>query len=417
MVLWSSGYDRMELDRMVYMPTSLAAGKRFEQPLFKEHPQHVLVMQPDRISDVIMLSPALRTLREALPDAQMTLLASAEGSRAAPLLPWIDDVIVYQASNENGSGRSSFNPRENTAFIEQLRRQRLSLAVIFTSFSQSPLPAAYACFLAGIPYRVGYAREHNHSALSHFLFPPAEDTHQVDRNLKLLEAIGMSGASNRMEFNIPEEVERRAGRLLSESGVKAGAPYIVLAPGGSGATHQYAPNHFATVVHILAAQTELQIVILGGSEETKVIHPLLHVADENLYGNVHSLVGKTTIPEMAAIVRRASLVIANNSAVMHFADAFGCPMVILYSGTDFLSQWRPRQASARLLCRPAICSFCHQADCMNGMNCLEVRPEEVAIAALEMLAEPGHLQASLGQQSLEFKIEALADPKNSPHQT
>src|SRR5215216_107889 len=147
----------MELDRMMYMPTSLAAGKRLEQPLFKEHPQHVLVMQPDRISDVIMLSPAVRTLREALPDAQMTLLASAEGSQAAPLLPWIDDVMVYQASNGHGMGRGSFNPRENIAFIEQLRRQRLSLAVIFTSFSQSPLPAAYACFLAGIPYRVGYA--------------------------------------------------------------------------------------------------------------------------------------------------------------------------------------------------------------------------------------------------------------------
>ena len=402
---------------MVYTPTNfLATEKRPGQPFFNENPQHVLVMQPDQVSDVIMLSPALRTLREALPEAQITLLASARGIQAAPLLPWIDDVMVYRTLNESSQGGSSFNPREDVAFIEQLRRQRLSMAVIFTSVSQSPLAAAYACYLAGIPYRVGYAREPNHSALSHFLSPPADETHQVDRNLNLLEAIGISQASNRMELTITEAVESSACGLLSEAGVKEGSPYIVLAPGGSGVARQYAPNHFASVAHILAAQTELQLVILGSSEETKITHPILQIANENLYGNVHSLVGKTTIPEAAAIVRRASLVITNNSAVMHFADTFGCPMVVLYPETDFVSQWRPRNSAARLLGRPAFCSSCYKTDCINGINCLEVRPEEVAIAALELLAAQVDRQTT-SQGLLAYKIESLAQPQIFPRLT
>ena len=401
---------------MVYTPTKFSATeKRTRQHFFSENPQHVLVMQPNEISDIILLSPALRALREALPEAQITLLASATGIQAAPLLPWIDDVMVDRTLNEKSQGGISFNPREAVVFIEQLRRQRLSMAVIFTSVSQSPLAAAYACYLAGIPYRVGYAREPNHSALSHFLSPPADETHQVDRNLNLLEAIGISGASNRMELNITEAVESRTGRLLSESGVKEGNPYMVLAPGGRGVAGQYAPNHFASVAHILAAQTELQLVILGSSEETKSTHPILRVADENLYGNVHSLVGKTTVPEAAAIVRRASLVVTNNSAVMHFADVFGCPMVVLYSGTDFVSQWRPRNSPVRLLRRPAFCSSCYKTDCMNGINCLEVRPEEVAIAALELLAAPAErLTASQGQGLLEYKTGSLAQRQFPP---
>jgi hypothetical protein len=60
-------------------------------------------------------------------------------------------------------------------------------------------------------------------------------------------------------------------------------------------------------------------------------------------------------------------------------------MVILHSETDMVNQWMPRHASARLLSRPAVCPHCNQADCPNGINCLNVRPEEVAIAALEML--------------------------------
>jgi ADP-heptose:LPS heptosyltransferase len=72
---------------------------------------------------------------------------------------------------------------------------------------------------------------------------------------------------------------------------------------------------------------------------------------------------------------------------MHIADALGCPMVILYSGTDLISQWMPRHAPARLLCHPVFCSPCYNFICPFDMQCLDIRPEEVAIAALELLDE------------------------------
>jgi ADP-heptose:LPS heptosyltransferase len=115
--------------------------------------------------------------------------------------------------------------------------------------------------------------------------------------------------------------------------------------------------------------------------------PVLQIAHENVYGNVYSLVDKTTLPELAAIIEHASLIIADHSISMHFADVFGCPMVILYSETDTINQWMPRNASARFLSRPAVCTHCNRLVCLNGMNCPDVRLEEVAIAALEMLCE------------------------------
>lgn len=152
----------------------------------------------------------------------------------------------------------------------------------------------------------------------------------MDKNLNLLGAIGIFGASQQMELNIPESIGNKATELLSSVGLKPNVPYIVFAPGSMGALSQYDPDHFAAVAHILGAQTESQLVLVGSSSQSKTIQPVLKVTNENLYGNMYSLVEKTTLPELAAIIRRASLTITNNSVNMHFADVFGCPMVVLY---------------------------------------------------------------------------------------
>ena len=97
------------------------------------------------------------------------------------------------------------------------------------------------------------------------------------------------------------------------------------------------------------------------------------------------MAGQTTVPELAGVVRRAGLVIANNSGPLHLADAFGRPMVILYSGTDLESQWRPRRAPARLLRRPTACTPCYGFRCPYHMECLDIPPEEVVQHAQELL--------------------------------
>jgi heptosyltransferase-1 len=219
-------------------------------------------------------------------------------------------------------------------------------------------------------------------------------------------------ADQRMELNIPENVENRANELLGIAGLTLNIPYIILAPGSLGGLGQYDPDHFAAVARILAAQTEQQLVVVGSATEAKTIQPLLQVANENLYGNVYSLVEKTTLPELAAIIRQASLTIANHSVSMHFADVFGCPMVILHSETDMVSQWMPRNASARLLSRPAICAYCKPVNCPHGINCLEVRPEEVAIAALELLTKQTCNQSNY-KGLFEHKMESEKDNQAS----
>ena len=127
---------------------------------------------------------------------------------------------------------------------------------------------------------------------------------------------------------------------------------------------------------------------------------------------MYSLVEKTTLPELAAIIRQASLTIANNSISMHFADVFGCPMVIVHSEMEMSNQWMPRNASAHLLSRPVVCSHCNQIECPNGINCVDVRPEEVAIAALEMLSKQTYNQTNY-KGILGYKFDSETNEQSS----
>src|SRR5262245_26612507 len=154
---------------------SLTAKNQLDVAVSNANIKRVLAMRLDNIGDVVMLGPALRALREKFSDAEITLMASPAGSAVAPMLPWVDDVLVHEALWQDTSLKNLLDLNREMDFIEQLQEREYSLAVIFTSFSQSPFPAAYACYLAGIPYRVGFSKEVGGQALSHSSPSPADE--------------------------------------------------------------------------------------------------------------------------------------------------------------------------------------------------------------------------------------------------
>ena len=131
--------------------------------------RRLLVIQLGGIEDVVLTEPALRTLRQLIPDAVITLMTTPACSQVAGQQTWVDDVLVYE------SGFMSANTEREIALIETLRDRRFDAAVIFTN-NQSPYPLAYICYLAGIPIRLGQSQEFGGSVLSQCLKPQELDT-------------------------------------------------------------------------------------------------------------------------------------------------------------------------------------------------------------------------------------------------
>ncbi|MDQ3854937.1 MAG: glycosyltransferase family 9 protein, partial [Chloroflexota bacterium] len=116
--------------------------------------RRVLIVRLDNLGDVLLTTPAIRAVRRALPGAGLTLLASPVGAQAGRLNPDIDRVIVYEAPWVDPWCKLPHDVHREQAMVQELAGQRFDGALIFTSFRQSPLPAAYLCYLAGIPLRV-----------------------------------------------------------------------------------------------------------------------------------------------------------------------------------------------------------------------------------------------------------------------
>ena len=338
--------------------------------------RNLLAVRLDNAGDVVMLGPALRAIKAASPACRITLLASPAGARAASLLPWVDSVLVWRSIWQD-LGQLPYDPAREYELIRLLADHSFDGAVIFSSFSQTPHVAAYACYLAGIPLRAGESKEFGGGTLSTELRGASDETHQVDRNLRLVQALGFTEVDPALEIAIPDASREEITRRLGDQGIAPDQPLALLHPGASAEARRYPAPRFGQVAELLRNQG-WRLVVTGSERDQELLEI---VAGDN---DVIPVFIDLSIQEFAALVARASVIVCGNTLPMHLADATGTPLVALYSGTELISQWAPRFTPSRVLQRATACTPCYRFTCPIGLPCLDFDPEEVvaAVAAL-----------------------------------
>ena len=340
----------------------------------------ILVMRLDNIGDVLMLSPALRAIKHTLPESHLTLMASPSGSQAAELLPWVDDVLPVRSSWQD-LGKLEFDPVREWDLIRTVGDRGFDAAIVFTSFSQTPHAAGYLCYLAGIPLRLGQSKEWGGSIFTTELKSAPDHLHQVERNLRLVEAVGFPVHDRALCLQIPELAQRQANTHLAKHGLDSSDPYLVLNPWTSCQARTYPADRFAIAARQLAEITGYPVVLTGVAKDLQYSDVLL----DRLGNRVINLIGATSLAELAALVANAKLMLSNNTSTLHIADATRTPSVILFSGTDYESQWQPRHTAAQLLRQPTDCSPCYAFTCPYNLECLDISPDRVVQAGLALL--------------------------------
>jgi ADP-heptose:LPS heptosyltransferase len=341
--------------------------------------RNILAIRLDNGGDVIMLGPALRAVKDASPQTRLTLLASRAGAAAAPLLPWVDDVITWRPIWQDIHGAAPDDPAYERELIALLAACHFDAALIFTSFSQSPHAPGYVCLLAGIPLRAGESREFGGRVLTTELSGTAKEAHQVERNLRLVEAVGFAAHDRKLAISIPEEARARVPELLAGAGLDPRGPLVVLHPGASAAARRFPAGRFGRVAEI-HGENGWPVLVTGVERERPLVDAVLAGAPA-----AHHLADRTTLAEYAALIERAALVICNNTLPMHLADAAGTALLTLFAGTDLEEQWQPRATRATLMRRPTACHPCYRFTCPIGQPCLDIPADEVAEMALAML--------------------------------
>lgn len=340
----------------------------------------VLAVRLDGMGDLLMTSPAIRALaRQA---GTVDVLVSPAASPAARLMPGVGKVTVYEAPWMKASPAPVDGAGERT-MARDLQRRGYAAAVIFTVYSQNPLPAALLCHMADIPLRLAHCRENPYHLLSHWVpdLDTAEATrHEVRRQLDLVATLGCTTEDERLHLRVPEAASRAIAAALDSYGMAATDAMVVIHPGASAPSRRYPAEGFTSAARLLAAQG-CRVVFTGGPAEVDLV--------EGIRGAMHSpsisFAGKLDLGGLAALLYRADVLVSNNSGPVHVAAALGTPVVDLYAQTN--PQHTPWGVPNRVLFHDVACRWCYKSICPEGHhNCLRLVPaSRVAEAVLELL--------------------------------
>jgi lipopolysaccharide heptosyltransferase II len=354
------------------------------EPIDWEKTRRILCVRLDTLGDVLMTTPALRALKELPSHPHLTLLTSASGAEAAALVPEIDDVMVYAAPWMKTAPRRDSAPE--FALAAQLRRGGFDAAVIFTVFSQSPLPAAMMCHLADIPIRVAHCHENPYHLLSHWVRDPEPAKgirHEVQRHLDLVATLGAKSSNQRLSMRCSPQAAQRVRGLLGGLGLNGKPNWAVIHAGATAPSRRYPPESFAAAAGRLVRDAGYQVVFTGAPGELDLIEGIR----ASMAAPSHSLVGQLALEELAALLAEAPLLISNNTGPVHVAAAVGTPVVVLYALTN--PQHTPWGVPCRVLNHDVPCKYCFKSVCPEGHHdCLRrVPPSAVVAAACDLLRQ------------------------------
>jgi len=341
----------------------------------------LLCVRLDSAGDVLMTTPALNALKEALPGRHLTLLTSPAGAHAARLVPALDEVIEFEAPWMKPPRANVANDR---ALINRLAAGGYDGAVIFTVFSQNPLPAAYLVYLAGIPSCLAYCRENAYQLLSNRVpeqEPQQHVRHEVRRQLDLVATTGAKPKSDSLTIAIPNVARRRAASALATLRIPRDGPLVVAHVGASAPSRRYPAQRFAEALDLLVAEQRARVVLTGDSSEVNLVEYVRGA----MRTRAETLAGCLEFAELCAVIEAADVLVSNNTAPVHIAAAVGTPVVDLYALTN--PQHVPWHVPHRVLYRDVPCRYCYTSVCPAGHHaCLsQVTPAEVADAVRGLL--------------------------------
>jgi heptosyltransferase-2 len=324
--------------------------------------QNILVCQTGGwIGDMVLLTPALRALKHAYPESNLTLLLRPLVADLMETHPYVDACIV----DTKNRGRY----RSLTELMRRIRRAAFDVAVVLhpTSFRNALLP-----FLARVPVRVGT----NVNGRGMLLTASCEDdisVHEVHRYLRVLQLLDIDTTLDVLEFWHTDTDRRMVQVLLDVAGVSATDRLIALNLGTTWRTKQWDTTNFAAVIQQIAHLVpDVRIVLTGSLDESMLAEALPTLLP------IINLVGKTSILQLGALLERCEVCLTCDSGPMHIAAAVGTPTVALFGPTS-PARHKPYGTGHTTIEKPVECRPCYKRTC-HRQNALHLCMTEISIA-------------------------------------
>ena len=332
--------------------------------------ERILCIQLRRIGDVLMTTPAVRELRRAYPQAEITFLTEPPSDQVFLHNPHLDAVELWPRKG---------GALEKLSWLLELRSRRFDLVVDFFSNPQSAIITRFT----GAGRRIGFDFQGRRWAYTdrHGLkgLPPYTPSHK----LALLSGLGISGSVDLIpEVNPGAEDRAYAERQLEELGVKPDDFLVGISPVSRQPYKVWPAEQFARLADVLIERYSAKILLLWGPGEESFV-------DRVRLAMHHQALPDYPIPsllQMTALLEKVHLLVGNDNGPRHFAIARRTPTVGVFGKTEVESWTPPGQPLARSVFHDPGCrQSCSWPKC--GLECLNDLSFESVERVVEQLIE------------------------------
>ena len=349
--------------------------------------KNILIVDLLRIGDTVVTFPAIRAVRENLPDAHITLVASTDLRSIVEDQELADDIVYFDCRK---NGRNPFSIRR---FAKSLPIQGYDLAIVLDTRLTSNLIA----FWANAKRRIGYNYRHRGFLLTDKVKAPLywnrpmreysdsiKVSHEVDSWLKLIEKAGFSVKERRPCIRESHESQKRCESFLKEHNVLQADTLVCIHP-GSNASYQWKSDRFAQVGDFIIEKLKAKVCISGGPDDADLIKEI----ENNMHAKPIVSNCGMTLGQYAELLRRANLLVSVDTCATHIASAVNTPVIALFGPGD-PGIWRPYgEEHIVIQKKDAVCTGCKKPVCRQDKHyCMDaITVEEVCQVVENKLIE------------------------------
>jgi heptosyltransferase-2 len=344
----------------------------------------ILVRAPNWLGDAVMAIPALQAIRRARVNDEICVLGRPAVADLFSGQAFADRILQYdyRGSHQGFLGREEL--------VSEIRKEDFGAAVLL----QNAFEAAWLAWRAGIPERIGYARDARGPLLTKAIRVPQEGEiprHESHYYLELLRRAGWIEASPKIvpiRLLISDAARAAAESTLRSAGARPDAWRCAIAPGASyGAAKCWPAERFALLADRLISECDADVIFFGTPGEKDIAARIR----SNMKLPAISLVGETYMRDLAALFASCSAFIGNDSGAMHVAAAAGIPVIGIFGSTD-PEGTAPVTEQFTLIRQAVSCSPCFLRSCPVDHRCMtRITVDSVFSAAAQLKNLPKNL--------------------------
>ena len=365
--MWNRLRDQVLLKIMRWQEKKRAPKPDAPTPIEMEQVNRILLMTTTAIGDTLFSTPAIRAVKETYRNKEVHVLCHARNQLLLRENPYINRLLFYQGKRKG-----------IIKLIRELREGHYDLVVILHSNDPEAIPLAWA---TRAPYIIGPGTSRFAEFLSNKVTCTDDNRHAIERRLDYVRIIGADTVNKKMDLFLSAQSEKNADLILKAKWKDGLRPLIGLHPTGSGSYKWWPKEYFATLAQALIERHQTRLVIFSSHKEAAVARSIA----ENFGEDVLLAHGQYDLLEVAALMQKCRLFVANDSGLLHMALALELPTLALIGADNPLRIGPYLVSNSDCLYKKE--EVCQELHCLNQAcrdnRCLKaISPEEV-LAVIE----------------------------------